>query len=171
LEVTQPNQAKENTMKKLFLTLIACVFALFLTGCAGMGGNDAYAAAHKSYADTRTAESNNRAKAESDRALAAASMAKQCKEDVCRALGFMAIMQMGGSAQAAVATPAPVIAPPVNEAVEIFKDITKTAVGLYGIRVNGALGLVNATRGAADIDAAKAGIGALDIYTTTTTSK
>lgn len=158
-------------MKKILLTLIACVAVLLLSGCAGMGGNDAYAAAHKSYADTRTAESNNRAKAESDRALAAASMAKQCKEDVCRALGFMTLMQLGGSAQAATPTPAPVIAAPVNEAVEIFKDVTKTAVSLYGIRVGGALGLVNATKGAADIDAAKAGIGALDIYTTTTTAK
>lgn len=158
-------------MKKLFLTLIAVIAALFLSGCAGMGGNDAYAAAHKSYADTRTAESNNRAKAESDRALAAASMAKQCKEDVCRALGFMTLMQLGGTAQAAVATPAPDIKPPVNEAVEIFKDVTKTAVSLYGIRVNGAINLVNATRGPADVGATGAGLKALDIYSTTTTAK
>ena len=158
-------------MKKLLLTLIACVAALFLTGCAGMGGNDAYAAAHKAAADSRTAESNNRAKAESDRALAAASMAKQCKEDVCRALGFMTLMQLGGSSQAAAPTPAPVIAAPVNEAVEIFKDITKTAVNLYGIRVGGAISLVNATRGAADVGATGAGLKALDIYSTTTTAK
>jgi hypothetical protein len=136
-----------------------------------MGGNDAYAAAHKSAADSRTAESNNRAKAESDRSLAAASMAKECKEDVCRALGFMTLMQLGGTSQAAVATPAPVIAPPVNEAVEVFKDLTKTALGLYGIRVGGAISLVNATRGPADVGATGAGLKALDIYTTTTTAK
>lgn len=151
-------------MKKLFLTLIGVIAALFLSGCAGMGGNDAYAAAHKSAADSRTAESNNRAKTESDRALAAASMAKQCKDDVCRALGFMTLMQLGGSTQAAAPTPAPVIAAPVNEAVEIFKDVTKTAVSLYGIRVGGAISLVNATRGAADVSVTGAGIKALDIY-------
>jgi hypothetical protein len=156
-------------MKTLF-AIVACIAALLMTGCAGMGGNDAYAAAHKSAADSRTAESNNRAKAESDRALAAASMAKQCKEDVCRALGFMTLMQLGGTAQAAAPTPtpAPVIAPPVNEAVEVFKDITKTALGLYGIRVGGAISLVNATRGAANTDTAGAGLKALDIYNTTT---
>ena len=158
-------------MKKLFLTLIVCTAALFLTGCAGMGGNDAYAAAHKSAADSRTAESNNRAKAESDRALAAASMAKQCKEDVCRALGFMTLMQLGGSIQSVAATPAPVIAPPVNETVEVFKDLTKTALGLYGIRVGGAISLVNATRGPADVGATGAGLKALDIYSNTTTAK
>lgn len=157
-------------MKKLFLTLIAIIAALFLSGCAGMGGNDAYASAHKAAADSRTAESNNRTKAESDRALAAASMAKACKDDVCRAMGFMALMQLGGNAQAAGATPAPVIAAPVNEAVEVFKDLTKTAVSLYGIRVGGAISLVNATRGAADAGATGAGIKALDIYNATSTS-
>jgi hypothetical protein len=77
-------------------------------------------------------------------------------------MGFMALMQFGGGVSP-TNTPAPVIAPPVNEAVEIFKDITKTALGLYGIRVNGAIGLVNATRGAADIDAAREGLSSLDV--------
>jgi predicted small lipoprotein YifL len=145
-------------MKKL----IALTMLVTLTGCAGMGGNEAYTAAHKAAADSRTAESANRAKAEEARVLAAASMAKTCKDDVCRAMGFMALMQFGGGVSP-TNTPAPVIAPPVNEAVEIFKDITKTALGLYGIRVNGAIGLVNATRGAADIDAAREGLSSLDV--------
>jgi predicted small lipoprotein YifL len=153
-------------MKKLLLIL-----ALFaLSGCAGMGGNEAYTAAHKVAADSRTAESNNRAKAEEARVLAAASMAKTCKDDVCRAMGFMALMQFGGGVSP-TNTPAPVIAPPVNETLEIAKTVINGALGFYGIRVNGAISLVNSTRGAADIDAAKTGLDMLDLYRNTTTSK
>jgi hypothetical protein len=46
---------------------------------------------------------------------------------------------------------------------EVFKDITKTALGLYGLRINGALGLVNATKGAADTGAAMEGLSSLDV--------
>lgn len=158
-------------MKYGITKLIVAALAVFaLTGCAGMGGNEAYTNAHRAAADSRTAESNNRAKAESDRSLAAASMAKACKDDVCRAMGFMALMQFGGNTPA-VATAAPVIAPPVNEALEVTKTLINGALGFYGIRVNGAIGLVNATRGAADLDAAKAGLDMLDLYRNTTPAK
>lgn len=151
-------------MKKLFLPLIACVFALSLSGCAGMGGNDAYAAAHKAAADSRTAESNNRAKADETLALAVTSLGKGCESDMCRGMALMTFNNMRQAIASAVATAAPVIAPPVNEVVEVFKDLTKTAVSLYGIRVGGAVSLVNATRGPADASVTGAGIKALDIY-------
>lgn len=155
-------------MKKILLTLLV-LLSFLLTGCAGMGGNDAYAAAHKSAADGRMAEANARAQSEQTLALAAASAAKGCESDLCRAMAMMTFGNMRSSASNLLQTAAPAIAAPVNEALEVFKEVGKTALGLYGIRINGALGLVNATKGAADIDATKAGIGALDLITTTTT--
>ena len=148
-------------MKKLLLTLILSVLAL--TGCAS-GGNQAFTAAHKSAADRGIAEAQSRQKADETLALAVASAGKGCEADLCRGMAMMALMSMKAAAGAAIQSAAPVIQAPVNEAVEVFKDITKTALGLYGLRINGALGLVNATRGAADIDAAKAGLSALDVY-------
>lgn len=140
---------------------------LMLSGCAGMGGNEAYSSAHKSAAEGRIAEVTARAKAEETLAMAAASVAKGCESDMCRAMAMMTFSNMRQVAGNAVATAAPVIAAPVNEMAEVFKDVTKTALGLYGIRVGGAVSLVNATRGAADAGAAGGGLKALDIYTTT----
>lgn len=155
-------------MKSIFLLLSFCVLSM-LAGCAGMGGNDAYAAAHRAAADSRTAEAQATAKAKETEALAATSVAKACESDLCR-VAIMGYASLRQATAKVVETAAPVIAPPVNEALEVFKTVARTATDLYSIRVNGALGLVNATRGAADINATKAGIGALDIYTTTTTT-
>ena len=157
--------------KKVAAVLAVFIFAFTLSGCAGMGGNDAYAAAHKAAADSRTAESNSRAKADETLALAVTSIGKGCESDMCRGMALMTFNNMRQAIGSAVQTAAPVIAAPVNEAVEVFKDITKTALGLYGIRVGGAISLVNATRGPADVSATGAGLKALDIYSNTTTAK
>lgn len=153
--------------KKVAIAAGAIVLMVMLSGCAGMGGNEAYAAAHKSSADSRIAETNARAKAEETLALSAASAAMGCESDLCRAMAMMTFSNMRQVAGNAVQTAAPAIAAPINEVAEVFKDITKTALGLYSIRVGGAVSLVNATRGPADANATGAGIKALDIYSTT----
>lgn len=146
-------------MKKL-LTLIAIIA---LSGCA-TGGNQAYQAAHKSAADRGIAEANARADSDKTLALAVASAAKGCESDVCRMGAMLTFANMKAAAGSAIQSAAPVIAAPVNEALEWAKVIVNGATGLYGLRVNGAIGLVNATRGAADLDAAKEGLSALDVY-------
>jgi hypothetical protein len=153
-------------MKKL----LALFAVIALAGCA-TGGNQAYQAAHKSAADRGIAEANARAKSDETLALAVASAGKGCVEDMCRGMAMMALMSMKAAAGSAIQSAAPVIQAPINEGLEWAKVIVNGATGLYGLRVNAAIGLVNATRGAADIDATKEGLSALDVYRDTTTAK
>jgi hypothetical protein len=71
---------------------------------------------------------------------------------------------MKSAVNSATQSAAPVIQAPVNEALEWAKVFVNGATGLYGLRVNAAVGLVNATRGAADVGATKEGLSSLDIY-------
>lgn len=158
-------------MKQGITKLIAAVIAaLWLSGCA-TGGNQAYQAAHDSASKRGIAEVQSRQKAEETLALAVASVGKSCENDVCRMGAMLTFANMKNAAGAAIQSAAPVIQAPVNEVLEWAKVIVGGATSLYGIRVNGAISLVNATRGAADIDAAKAGLDALDVYRNTTTAK
>lgn len=150
------------------LLLIAIV--LSLTGCAS-GGNKAYQAAHDSASKRGIAEAQARQKADETLSLAVASVGKSCADDTCRMGAFMTLANLKAASGAAIQSAAPVIAAPVNEALEWAKVIVGGATSLYSLRINGALGLVNATRGAADIDAAKAGLDMLDVYRDTTTAK
>ena len=154
-------------MKKLLLALTTVVI---LAGCAS-GGNQAYQAAHDSASKRGIAEANARVDSEKTLAMAAASIGKSCADDTCRMGALMTLASLKAATGAAIQSAAPVIQAPVNEALEWAKVIVGGATSLYGIRVNGAISLVNATRGAANIDAAKAGLDALDVYRDTTTAK
>lgn len=149
--------------KKVAIVVSVVVLVLMLTGCAS-GGNQAYASAHKVASERGIAEAQARTKSEETLALAVASAAKSCESDVCRMGAFLTFANMKAAASSAIQSAAPVIAAPVNEALEWTKVIVNGATGLYGLRVNAAIGLVNATRGAADVNTTKEGLSALDVY-------
>lgn len=150
--------------------LLALFTVIALTGCAS-GGNQAYQAAHDSASKRGIAEANARVDAEKTLAMAAASIGKSCADDTCRMGALMTLANLKAAAGAAIQSAAPVIQAPVNEALEWARVIVGGATSLYGIRVNGAISLVNTTRGAADGDAAKAGLDALDVYRATPAEK
>jgi hypothetical protein len=149
-------------MKKLF----AILTVLALSGCA-VSSNEAYVAAHNAARDRGVIEAQSRADADKQLALAVASAAKGCESDVCRMGAMLTFSNMKSVVNSAAGEAAPVIQAPVNEALEWAKVIVNGATGLYGLRVNAAVGLVNATRGAADVDATKEGLSSLDIYRNT----
>lgn len=157
-------------MKSGLTKLIPAVLAVVsLTGCAS-GANQAYQAAHDAASKRGVAEAASRAEIEKTKYLALASAAKACTTGEC-ALGMALAMTAIGSRSEAASSAAPAIAPPTNEFLDGFKAVAQTALGLYGIRVNGAISLVNATRGAANSDAAAAGLNALDVYRSDTVNK
>lgn len=132
-------------MKKFFL-FIAVAFVTLLAGCA-TSGNDAFIAAHKSANEARATEIAAKARADSDRSMAIASVAKGCPDASCRGMAMMALMQIGTAAGNAAQAAAPVIAAPVNEALEFVKAVVPAALTAgvqgYGIWANTALGVVN----------------------------
>lgn len=138
-------------MKKLLLSLVLSVLAL--TGCAS-SGNQAYTAAHKSAADRGIAEANARADSDKTLALAVASAAKSCESDVCRMGAMLTFANMKAAAGAAIQSAAPVIQAPVNEALEWAKVLVPAAAGAYNAYLGTTLGIVNATKGAADVGTA-----------------
>ena len=148
-------------MNYLKLTLIALSAAVIM-GCA-TNGNDAYVTAHTAASQRGIAEAQQKADADKALSKAASDVGAKCDSDMCRMGAFLTFSNMKAASGAVTQSAAPVIAAPVNEAVEVFKDITKTALGLYGLRINGALGLVNATKGAADTGAAMEGLSSLDV--------
>lgn len=142
-------------MKKLLLSLTLTVVAL--TGCAS-GGNQAYTAAHKSASDRGIAEAQARADSDKTLALAVASAAKSCESDVCRMGAMLTFANMKAAAGAAIQSAAPVIAAPVNEALEWAKVLVPGAITMHANHLGAVLGIVNSTKGAADKDIANIGI-------------
>ena len=141
-------------MKKLLLALTTVVI---LAGCAS-GGNQAYQAAHESASKRGIAEAQARADAEKTLAMAAASIGKSCQEDVCRMGAMMTLSALKSAATAAIQSAGPVIAAPVNEALEWAKVLVPGAITLHANHLGAVLGIVNSTKGAADKDIANIGI-------------
>lgn len=141
-------------MKKLLLALTTVVI---LTGCAS-GGNQAYQAAHESASKRAIVEAQARADADKTLALAVASAAKSCESDVCRMGAMLTFANMKAAAGAAIQSAAPVIAAPVNEALEWAKVLVPGAITMHANHLGAVLGIVNSTKGAADKDIANIGI-------------
>jgi hypothetical protein len=78
-------------------------------------------------------------------------------------MAFMAMSNIRNAAAAAVATAPAVIAAPVNEALEGFKFVAKTAVDLYSLRIGAAIKLGDMSRGAGDKDVLREGLSTLDV--------
>jgi hypothetical protein len=149
-------------MKTIFATLILSA----LTGCAsvdGVGGNTAYIKAHEAQASARTIEVQAKANADTALANALATASAACTSDGCRGMALMALSNLRSSTAAAVATAPAVIAAPVNEALEGFKFLAKTAVDLYSIRAGTIVKLGDMNRGAADKDVLREGLSTLDV--------
>lgn len=142
-------------MKKLLLLSVFAVVAL--AGCAS-GGNQAYQAAHESASKRGIAEATARADADKTLALAVASAAKSCESDVCRMGAMLTFANMKAAAGAAIQSAAPVIAAPINEALEWAKVLVPGAITLHANHLGAVLGIVNSTKGAADKDIANIGI-------------
>lgn len=139
-------------MKILFLAIV-----LALTGCAS-GGNQAYTAAHEFASKRGIAEAQARAEADKTLALAVASAAKSCESDVCRMGAMLTFANMKAAAGSVIQSAAPVIAPPVNEALEWAKLIVPAAVTAHANHLGTVLGIVNSTKGAADTGTANNGL-------------
>jgi hypothetical protein len=133
--------------------LIALFSAIVLAGCA-TGGNQAYTAAHEAASKRGIAEANARAESDKTLALAVASAAKSCESDVCRMGAMLTFANMKAIAGAAIQSAAPAIAAPVNEVLEWAKVLVPAATGAYTAYLGTALGIVNATKGAADVGTA-----------------
>jgi hypothetical protein len=140
-------------MKVLFIVLI---FAM-LEGCAS-GGNQAYTAAHEAASKRGIAEAQARAKSDETIALAVASAAKGCESDVCRMGAMLTFANMKAAAGSAIQSAAPAIAAPVNEALEWAKVLVPAAGGAYNAYLGAVMGIVNSTKGAADIGTANNGL-------------
>lgn len=136
-------------MKKL----LALFAVIALAGCAS-GGNQAYTAAHEAASKRGIAEANARAESDKTLALAVASAAKGCESDVCRMGAMLTFANMKAAAGAAIQSAAPAIAAPVNEVLEFAKILVPAATGAYTAYLGTALGIVNSTKGAADVGTA-----------------
>jgi hypothetical protein len=150
-------------MKTIFATLILAA----LTGCAsvdGVGGNTAYIKAHEAQASARTIEVQAKANADTALVNALATTSAACTSDGCRGMAFMAMSNVRNAAAAAVATAPAAIAAPVNEALEGFKTLAKTAIDLYSLRVGAVIKLGEMGRGAGDKDVLRDSLSTLDVY-------
>jgi hypothetical protein len=149
-------------MKRIVATLTLAA----LTGCAsvdGVGGNTAYIKAHEAQASARTIEVQAKANADTALANALATASAACTSDGCIGMALMALSNLRSSTAAAVATAPAAIAAPVNEALEGFKFLAKTAVDLYSLRLGAAIKLGDMSRGAGDKDVLREGLSTLDV--------
>lgn len=139
--------------KAVAIVAAVVIFAFSLSGCA-TGGNQAYTAAHEAASKRGIAEATARAESDKTLALAVASAAKSCESDVCRMGAMLTFANMKAAAGSAIQSAAPTIAAPVNEALEFAKILVPAATGAYTAYLGTALGIVNATKGAADVGTA-----------------
>ena len=145
--------------------LLALTMVVTLAGCAGMGGNEAYSEAHKAAERRGIAEANATAKANETIALAIASAAKGCESDACRMGAMMSYASIRAQVESVAKTVQPVIAAPVNEALEFTKTLLGAATNLYGLRVGLSKYGIDASRsiGAADKDVIRDGMSYSDV--------
>ena len=155
-------------MKKYLFALTAI---LALAGCAGMGGNEAYSEAHKAAERRGIVEANAAAKASETIALGIASAAKGCESDACRMGAMMSYASIKAQVESVAKTVQPVIAAPVNEALEWTKTIVGAATNIYSIRMGAAIKLGDMSRGAADKDVLNNALSTVDIIRNTDTAK
>jgi hypothetical protein len=132
--------------KIVVIVAAVVIFAFSLSGCA-TGGNQAYTAAHEAASKRGIAE-----------ALAVASAAKSCESDVCRMGAMLTFANMKAAAGSAIQSAAPAIAAPVNEALEFAKILVPAAGGAYNAYLGAVMGIVNSTKGAADVGTANNGL-------------
>lgn len=155
---------KENTMKALFLTLLA---AFALAGCAS-DGQKAYYSAQDSVTKQMIVEANAKAESRKNYAIAVASIASKCESESCRMGALMTLNAYKEDAARAFESVKQVIAPPVDTALEWGKLAVTAATSLYSIRTGAVIKLGDMSRGAADKDVLMEGLSTLDVVRNTT---